>query len=227
VVLAGYALEFSGDEQRILGEYISDGGILISTPRTAMRTAGGGMSQFPLSILSDADFHVLDFGALGPEEQVTVEGEAGQINGCLWIEDLQCVSGKYVELGKLRDRFYLGKAGIFKYSTRLGGAHFHFAVIPRIDESFQDWFLQNVPCDMMRFRIKPFTDGHILPVSEDRVLVLNYGEFEQRVSLHEERDFKVIWLMRGGEVLKEPGPEARNRTSFLDIEGRSAAIVIV
>lgn len=225
VVLAGYALEFSLEERRILNEYINHGGILISTPRTAMRTAGGGMSQFPLSILSDDDFHVLDFGALGPEEQIVVEGEAGRINGYVWIEDLECISGAYSELGKLQDRFYNGRGGIFKRTSSSGGAHFHFAVVPKIDELFQGWFLRNVPCSVGWYRVRPFASGHILPVGDDQILILNYGECEQRVFLQKESDLKVTWLMRRGVILKDPCIEFRTTTLFFDVEQCAAVIV--
>jgi beta-galactosidase len=224
VVLAGYALEFSPDERQILNEYITRGGILISTPRTAMRTAGGGMSQFPLSILGEGDFHILDFGALGPEEQVVVEGEAGRFNGFLWIEDLECVSGAYEELGKLKDRFYDGRGGVFKRTTSSGGAHFHFTVVPRVDEFFQGWFLRNVPCSVGRYRIRPYSNVHILPVGQGRTLLLNYGECEQRVFLQKGEDLEITCLMREGIVLEEPCSEVREGVLFFDIAGRTAVV---
>lgn len=224
VVLAGYSMEFSVDEQRLLNEYVNRGGILISTPRTAMRTAGGGMSQFPLSMLGYDDFQVLDFGALGPEEQVVVEGEAGRFNGYLWIEDLECVSGSYQDLGKLQDRCYNGRGGVFKRTTSSGGAHFHFAVVPAIDDLFQSWFIRNVRCKA-RYKIKPFANGHIFPVGEGQSLLLNYGESEHRVFFQHESDWKVTWLMRRGVILEAPSSEVLTTASFIDIEERSAILL--
>ncbi len=140
--LPGYAFELTERERQSLHTFISSGGLVLSFPRTAMKKRDQHMSPLPGSILDHNSYYFVEYGAMGPEEQETINCGPYHFEAERWAEYIALsTDSSYHVLAYFSDGIYQKRPAIIE--RKLGkGAHIHLAFCPKINQDFLAWLAE-------------------------------------------------------------------------------------
>jgi hypothetical protein len=240
LVLPGYAFEITSEEQLRLRNHAKSGGQIWTFPRTAMKQVNNHMSPLPLSILDSEGLYLADFGALGPEEQESIElglsemhfgNKAGDktptLSGYRWAEKIKLTSDIFKPLGSFGEGLYKGSPAILERQHGKG-RHIHFAFCPVMNQAFLSWISESGILKVFLKSSSP--DVHIYPLIQNGQKlygIMNFTDSKQIVSISEQKVTSGVSFSLNQDLELDELSLDLTKPHFFEVEKRSATWIRV
>ena len=134
VFLPAHSFELSEKERSVLRQYMEEGGIVCSFPRSLMKRRDNRMSDLPLHLLHPEDLRVLSYGALLEEEREEFKDE---FQGRIWAEKIE-PGPELSVLARFTKGLYSGSPAVILQKAGRG-KWIHLCTVPERSREFFSW----------------------------------------------------------------------------------------
>ena len=211
VILPGYSFTLNSEESISLESYMSNGGTVLTMPRSLMKTKDNHMSTMPLAIGNKNDFYFEEYGAMGPEEEELVEASNGlMLSSHRWSEKIVITNSMTIEsVATYKNGLYQDAPAILK--QKIGdGSHYHLAFCPKHASEFSQFLSQLIPPKVISEHFG--RNIQVIPLESGHLGVVNFSNEDKSIELQESKLNKLTFSIDKNLSLVSEKDESENNS---------------